>query len=215
LAADDPRHRNGDVARRVGRTLPDGVEEVAWVDGSEKLAVAVQDAGSHAWFLLDVDTDTLESVHAGPNAYGLTVSADGTRAAVLHASLVQPPEVYAYDVPKKSTRRLTTHTKDAVGARTMPTRDQMTWKGARGDTVHGFRVLPPASRRRRSTRRSSSSTADLRARGWTAGRRVGIRRSTRRRAMWSFVRILADRPDTVPTSANRSAATGAVPSSKI
>lgn len=131
------------TSRRVGRTLPDGVEEIAWVDGSEKLAVAVQDAGSHAWFLLDVDTDTLESVHAGPNAYGLTVSADGTRAAVLHASLVQPPEVYAYDVPKKATRRLTTHTKDAVGARTMPTRDQMTWKGARGDTVHGFRVLPP------------------------------------------------------------------------
>jgi len=131
------------VSRRVGKTLPDGVEELAWIGGSEKLAVAVQDAGSHAWFTLDVETDTIEAVHAGPNAYGLSLSTDGKRAALLHASLVQPPEVYAYDVAKASTRRLTTHTKATIAATEMPTRDQMTWKGAHGDTVHGFRVLPP------------------------------------------------------------------------
>lgn len=130
------------AVRRVGKALPDAVEELVWVGGSTTIGVAVQDSGSHAWFLLDIETDELTQVHAGPNAFGVTVSSDGKIAACTQVSLVTPPEVYTYDISKRSAHRVSTH-----GAwtktRLMPTRDQMTWKGAGGAIVHGFRVLPP------------------------------------------------------------------------
>jgi dipeptidyl aminopeptidase/acylaminoacyl peptidase len=129
---------------RLGRELPDGVEEYFWKPNGDGLVVSIQEEGSHAWFDVAVKADSPpEKIWSGPNAFAASPLPNGESFVGVHASLVRPAELYRLRRGQNAPVRLTFHQREILERRTLPTRSGIVWDGARGEKAHGWLVLPP------------------------------------------------------------------------
>ncbi len=130
------------TTRRTATALEDGVDEILWLPNGN-LLVSTEEGGSHAWFEVKPNSDKIEKVWSGPNSYSASLTADAKTAVVVHATLVNPPDLFRFNTETQDFARLTSHGLALTKSRAMPTRAPVTWRGAGNESIQGWVIYPP------------------------------------------------------------------------
>ncbi len=115
-----------------------------WEPESQSLLTAALERGGAALcqVTLDGSTETLWREERGLVSYGMTMSADATRAAAVLAAFNEPPEIWlARTGDDVAWTRLTSHN-DALAGRLPGTLETRLWTAPDGQEVQGLLVRP-------------------------------------------------------------------------
>jgi dipeptidyl aminopeptidase/acylaminoacyl peptidase len=134
---------------RIGATLTDHVDEMAWLpDG--KLMVNVEREGHHHLHIVPLESgqalgewdQSVTSISVGGKG-SLDRHVSETLPTVVgsKASLVGAPELWICE--RSGGRPITFHTAAVLNDRAMPTRESFRWKGALDAAIQGWIVKPP------------------------------------------------------------------------
>jgi dipeptidyl aminopeptidase/acylaminoacyl peptidase len=133
-----------DVASRKLRVVTEGWDRsagsVAWSADGKTIFTDTDNLGNHSVFAIDVASGTPRVVvDKGTNQ---APHPAGDRVVFLRNTLKSPDELYSAKLDGSDVKQLT-HLNDArVKAITWGDYEQFSFKGAKGDTVHGFVVKP-------------------------------------------------------------------------
>ena len=142
--ADRFRIRAMDVASGQTRTVTEGWDRsaasVTFSPDGRSLIVVAQNLGQKSIFRVDLDSgEPTELVRDGSNG---GPSFAGDKIVFARHTLVRPTELYAVPAAGGEVTRIT-HINDAkVGAAKLGQPEQFSFKGALGETVHGYVVKP-------------------------------------------------------------------------
>ncbi len=143
--ADRERIAIVDLASRKTRIVTEAWDRSAnsltWTADGKTLLTEADDVGNHALFSVDAATGAVKTLVAKGTNSGPKVA--GGRVVFSRDTLSQPAELFTCKLDGSDLRQLT-HVNDArVKAITWGAYEPFTFKGAKGDTVHGF-VMKPA-----------------------------------------------------------------------
>jgi dipeptidyl aminopeptidase/acylaminoacyl peptidase len=144
-----------DIASRKLRVVTESwdrsVGSIAWSADGKTIFTDTDNIGNHSVFAIDVASGTPKLViDKGSNG---SPQPAGDRVVFVRDTLASPAELYSVKLDGSDLEQIT-HLNDArVKAITWGAYEQFSFKGARGDTVHGY-VIKPA--------------------GWTAGKKVPV-----------------------------------------
>ena len=141
-----------DRFRIVLRSWPDGQERVltegwdrspsqlAWSADGGELYCTSDDLGQHALFAVDVKTGKARTVWGTGHAVSPQVA--GSRVVFLLDSLKGPAEVHSIRQDGGDRRNITSINDERLASIRLGEPEQLTFKGAAGDTVHAYILKP-------------------------------------------------------------------------
>ena len=133
-----------DVATRRLRVVTEGWDRsagsLAWSADGRTLFTDTDNVGNHSVFAVEVATGTPKLlIDKGTNG---SPHPAGERLVFVHDSLKSPGELYSAKLDGSDLKQIT-HFNDArVKAITWGDYEQFSFKGAKGDTVHGYAIKP-------------------------------------------------------------------------
>jgi dipeptidyl aminopeptidase/acylaminoacyl peptidase len=133
-----------DVATRKLRVVTEGWDRsagsLAWSADGKTLFTDTDNVGNHSVFAVEVATGTPRLlIDKGTNG---SPHPAGERLVFVHDSLKSPGELYSAKLDGSDLKQIT-HFNDArVKAITWGEYEQFSFKGAKGDTVHGYAIKP-------------------------------------------------------------------------
>jgi dipeptidyl aminopeptidase/acylaminoacyl peptidase len=121
-------------------------EDLAWSPDGKALFATADHVGQHALFRVDAQTGMVTALAEVGSMTMPMALADGS-VAYLRNTLSQPDEIFVRGGAPGATERALTHHNDArVAAIEWGAYEQFSFKGAKGDDVHGFLVRPAGHR---------------------------------------------------------------------
>ncbi|MBI5869145.1 MAG: S9 family peptidase [candidate division Zixibacteria bacterium] len=119
------------------------VGEYQWAPNGEELYFLAIEHGFNMIWRIEVESHTIELL-AGDAVYdGLQVSPDGDFLIVNRTVSTEPRELYRYDLGSGKLTRLTHFTEKITSELDLSLPQEFWFRGAQGDSVHGFLTLPP------------------------------------------------------------------------
>jgi dipeptidyl aminopeptidase/acylaminoacyl peptidase len=129
----------GGAVRSITDSFDESPNLVEW-KGDGVYFIALQRTAAHV-FRADPQTGGISRVSTSPAGYGLSLTADGKRAALTISDDKQLNEVYATDVAPWAPRKLTSST-DQVKDWTLPASEVISWKSRDGTVIEGVLTRP-------------------------------------------------------------------------
>ncbi len=114
--------------------------DLAWSRDGRQLYASADNLGNHSLFAIDAATGEVRTlVEKGTNASG---SSAGKRVLYAHDDLKGPVELFTCAADGSDVRPVTHLNAERVAAAEMGAYEQFQFRGAKGDTVHGYVVKP-------------------------------------------------------------------------
>jgi dipeptidyl aminopeptidase/acylaminoacyl peptidase len=134
-----------DLASRKARIVADAwdrsASSIAFAPDGRAIFTSADDVGNHALFRVDLaDGKVTTLVARGTNAS--PQPAAGGKVVFLRDTLTSPAELYAVDGAGGAPKAITTMNAGRVAQIAWGAYEQFSFKGARGDTVHGYAMKP-------------------------------------------------------------------------
>jgi dipeptidyl aminopeptidase/acylaminoacyl peptidase len=115
-------------------------EGLAWAPDGKTIFCAADDRGNHPAFAIDVATGTARDL-SGPGK-AASPQAAGDRVVFLRESMEFPAELFVSGADGKRLTRITHVNDERLASVRVGALEEFTFKGAGGDTVHGWVVKP-------------------------------------------------------------------------
>jgi dipeptidyl aminopeptidase/acylaminoacyl peptidase len=134
-----------DWASRKSRALTEAwdrsVDELAWSHDGRSIYVTADHVGNRALFAVDASDGVVTVLEGKGHCADVRALPDGVLYS--HDTFSTPAELFAR---RQAVQRITEHNTARVAALAWGQFEQFQFKGAHGDTVHGYLVRPPGHR---------------------------------------------------------------------
>ncbi|MBM3814458.1 MAG: S9 family peptidase [Acidimicrobiia bacterium] len=130
---------DGGAVRSITDSFDESPNLVEW-NREGVYFVSQQKTASHL-FRVNVETGKIEQVSKTPAGFGVSLTADGKRAAMTMSDGSLLDEVYVTDVTTWSPKRLTNSTEQVKGW-TLPVSEVISWKSRDGTVIEGVLTKP-------------------------------------------------------------------------
>jgi dipeptidyl aminopeptidase/acylaminoacyl peptidase len=135
--------RSNGATRRIGQSLDDPVESLAWAPDSKSLYVTIPEKGRTPIYEVDVTSGGARRVWNEGSADALVVSRDGKTIWFDRSSLTSPTDIYMLTRSAATSVRLT-HENDALLSRlALGAPTDVVYIGAEGAQIQAMVVKPP------------------------------------------------------------------------
>ncbi|MBU1185553.1 MAG: S9 family peptidase [Acidobacteria bacterium] len=123
--------------------LDRSVEELVWKPDGSGLYFSCQAEGRMDVYAVPVENGKPEQVLSGLTLGELSLSPDGKRLYFLQQTLNRPSDLAAHDFETRQTSWLTDINAERLADLEMNPAEEFRFKGAAGDSIHGFLLKPP------------------------------------------------------------------------
>ena len=124
----------------AGFTLSIG--NILWSPDSKRIYFTAEEKGNISVYSISLQTKKILPVLKGHYVKGIKFIDDHTLLFSKQSSR-KPYEIYSYDLDKMKLRPLTHFNDDYLAKFTLPGYEEFWFRGARGDSIHGFIMKPP------------------------------------------------------------------------
>lgn len=131
-------------ATSLTENLDRTINEVIWTDDSSALYFTHEEKGRTILSLLSLKTKKIEKKLESHTIGSLQLSSDGKTMIFLKQDIHHPSEIYSFDLETKKLNRVTDINGELLSSLKMHPAEEFWFKGAEGDSIHGFLVKPPS-----------------------------------------------------------------------
>ncbi|MCJ7682195.1 MAG: S9 family peptidase [Candidatus Aminicenantes bacterium] len=123
--------------------LDRSVEELVWKPDGSGLYFSCQSEGRMDIFFVPVENGKPQQILSGLTLGGIQLSPDGKRLYFLQQTLNRPSDLASFDFVSGRTEWLTDINRERLAELEMNPAEEFRFKGASGDSIHGFILKPP------------------------------------------------------------------------
>ncbi|MBI4444724.1 MAG: S9 family peptidase [Acidobacteria bacterium] len=119
------------------------VGELFWSPDQNFIFTLVEERGNNVPYRISLQDSKRERLMEGGYQQGLALSPDGKTLVFSRQQAHQPPELFAFDLNNRSLRKISHINDELMSHLVMNPLESFQFKGALGDTVHGYLLKPP------------------------------------------------------------------------